>query len=302
MSYPGDRAPGAVRLAGVFMALSVLAVGIRFWSRIITKSRLWWDDWLALAALLLAIAQCVLTIYWTSIGLGKHAKDLPPSHLMAGLKILYANYFLYDVGISLPKLSALFFYARIFRVSQRFAYSLWAVGALVVSWILFAVLSAIWQCKPISRAWDPRVHGTCLDYYEWWLGSAISSVIIDTIILIMPLPSLWKLSLNLGRKLLVVGVLVIAISVGRLVANVRGAHALQLDVTYNIIPIGDWLVAETPISIVSICLPSIFTFVKRGITEGPYSLISTKSGSSLKRLRTPPSAGIEPQLGVIPSN
>ena len=35
-------------------------------------------------------------------------------------------------------------------------------------------------------------------------------------------------------------------------------------------------------SIVSICLPSIFSFVKRGIQFGPYSLLSSKNEPSLR--------------------
>ncbi|KAF1956447.1 hypothetical protein CC80DRAFT_563327 [Byssothecium circinans] len=199
-----------------------------------------------------------MIIYWVSIGLGKHAHDVPPDDLVTSLKVLYGTYFLYDVGISLPKLSSLCFYARIFK--------------------------------------NPGEPGRCLDYYRWWLGSAISSVIIDAIILIMPLPSLWELHLTMGRKLLVLAVFicgyaVIAISIGRLIANIRAGHELQLYFTYNIIPIGEWLFAETPISIVSVCLPSIFTFVKKGITEGAHSLVSLESKSSPRRLRTPDSEG-----------
>jgi hypothetical protein len=127
---------------------------------------------------------------------------------VTGLKILYANYFLYDVGISLPKLSALCFYGRIFQTSRRFTQGLWGVGVLVIAWMICAVLSVIWQCHPIRKAWNPTVPGTCLNYYQWWLGSAISSVIIDGIILVLPFPLLWGLHLPLSRKLLVLCVFI----------------------------------------------------------------------------------------------
>jgi hypothetical protein len=52
--YPGDRAPWEARLLAVMLALSTIATGIRFWSRIVTSARLWWDDWLALASLVYA--------------------------------------------------------------------------------------------------------------------------------------------------------------------------------------------------------------------------------------------------------
>ena len=40
-----------------------------------------------------------------------------------------------------------------------------------------------------------------------------------------------------------------------------------------------WLIVEGPISIVSICLPSIFSLVRRGIVFGPYSLLTSEAMS-----------------------
>jgi hypothetical protein len=131
-----------------------------------------------------------MSLYWAQIGLGKHVKDVPIHHVKAGLKILRANYFSCEVSISLPKLSALCFYARIFQVRRRFAQILLAVGASVVAYILFAVLSIIWQCKSISKTWRLQQPDKYLNYYQWWLGSAISSVIVDAIVLVLPLPAL----------------------------------------------------------------------------------------------------------------
>jgi len=49
----------------------------------------------------------------------------------------------------------------------------------------------------------------------------------------------------------------------------------------EVIPILYWLTVEAPISIVSICLPSIFSLVKRGVHYGPYSLISSRDVSEI---------------------
>ena len=39
---------------------------------------------------------------------------------------------------------------------------------------------------------------------------------------------------------------------------------------------------EAPISIISICLPSVFSFIKRGIENGPYSLLTSKYQASVR--------------------
>lgn len=49
----------------------------------------------------------------------------------------------------------------------------------------------------------------------------------------------------------------------------------------NVVPITYWLSLEAPVSIISICLPSIFSFFKRGVQCGPYSLLTSKDEASL---------------------
>ncbi len=46
-----DRGPHLVRVCSVMIALSAIAVALRFVSRGLSKVRLWWDDWLILVAL-----------------------------------------------------------------------------------------------------------------------------------------------------------------------------------------------------------------------------------------------------------
>ena len=50
--------------------------------------------------------------------------------------------------------------------------------------------------------------------------------------------------------------------------------------TDNVVPIIYWLSVEAPISIVNICLPSIFFLIKRGVQYGPYSLLISKDVST----------------------
>lgn len=41
-------------------------------------------------------------------------------------------------------------------------------------------------------------------------------------------------------------------------------------------PTSYWLAVEAPISVLSICLPGIFSLVKRGVEHGPYSLLTSR--------------------------
>lgn len=59
-----------------------------------------------------------------------------------------------------------------------------------VVWLFVFLIVDIFQCTPIKKAWRPTIEGYCVNTYSWWLGYAISSVIIDAIILSLPLPML----------------------------------------------------------------------------------------------------------------
>lgn len=143
------------------------------------------------------------------LGLGLHLANVNPEvNAYEILKLLYGGVILYDFGISLPKLSALFFFARVFpyQRSPALRWALWITGGLVVAWLLQAVISAVFQCIPVQKAWYPALLGHCLDTREWYLSSALSSVILDLIILILPMPSLWGLQMRWQKKLLLTAV------------------------------------------------------------------------------------------------
>ncbi|MCJ1333644.1 hypothetical protein MMC10_010344, partial [Thelotrema lepadinum] len=198
----------------IMLVIAIVAIFLRFWSRIVAHSsasssvRLWWDDWLALATLPFLIVFYSINIYWVGIGLGKHAADIPPQDVERGVILLGIDYIFFDTAISLPKLSALLFYARVFTVrgspgSKVLRAFLWLAGALVVSWWIAAVVTSITQCMPLSKAWDPATPGHCFDIWTWWLTTAIFSTLIDLFILVIPLPSLWKLQLRPAKKVLI---------------------------------------------------------------------------------------------------
>lgn len=51
----------ATIIGAIFIILSVIATALRFYARS-KRAGLWWDDWLALAATLAAVAAAVLVV------------------------------------------------------------------------------------------------------------------------------------------------------------------------------------------------------------------------------------------------
>jgi len=98
------------------------------------------------------------------------------------------------------KLSILKMYGDIFA-SKRFHYSLWAVAVLMISWTIACSLTAIFQCTPIAFNWDITIPGGfCINYGAVVLAAGGFNIATDLIILVMPIPLVWKLHTSKQKK------------------------------------------------------------------------------------------------------
>ena len=141
--------------------------------------------------------------------MGKHVQIVPPENITPFLLLLWVEYYVFDIGTVLGKSSALFFYARVFsNPNSRFKWALWIVHGLNAAWLIALIFAIIFECSPIERAWVPTLPGTCSNTDALWLGSGVPSLLIDLVILIMPVPMLWRLRMKKNRKWLIMGVFI----------------------------------------------------------------------------------------------
>ena len=65
--------------------------------------------------------------------------------------------------------------------------------------IIFVV--SFW-CKPLAYSWDKTVAGgTCIDQLAYFRYNTIPNILIDGAMLVLPLPSVWKLQTSTTQKL-----------------------------------------------------------------------------------------------------
>ncbi|KAL4962951.1 uncharacterized protein BDV14DRAFT_202393 [Aspergillus stella-maris] len=91
-------------------------------------------------------------------------------------------------------------------------------------------------------------------------------MILDVVILVLPMPTLIKLNLSLGRKIgiclmFAVGILVTAVSIIRLIA----VHNFDIrdnptSAEKSIVNLATWSLIEVPLSITCVCMPGIRAF------------------------------------------
>lgn len=124
-----------------------------------------------------------------------------PTQIKVMMKVSLAAFFIWDMAITFPKISVLFFYTRVFGSAGReFRYALWIAFGLVLAWLFAMCFVTIFTCNPPSKWWNPDGPGACMAPSTPWLAAIIPQTIIDLYVLILPLPMLWKLQLKPKRK------------------------------------------------------------------------------------------------------
>ncbi|KAI9690815.1 MAG: hypothetical protein M1822_008434 [Bathelium mastoideum] len=219
-----------------------------------------------------------MTLRMIKLGVGKHATDVSEANVSEILKLLWVNEFLFTPGLTLAKSSALFFYERVFHnANSRFKSALWIVQIATYLWMVGVLLAVATLCIPAEKNWKPSVPGHCVNVDTFWLANGITSIMIDVIILILPLPMLWQLQMKLSNKILLIGVficgyLVVVVAIGRIISTTKAGTAVETDPTWNFVGPFKWFGAEIAASVISVSLPSIFFLVRRTAREGFQSL------------------------------
>jgi len=100
---------------------------------------------------------------------------------------------------ALTKVSILLLYRRLFTPFLQIA--TFVIGLIICAWCISGVLVTSFQCDPISAVWDFDLDATCIDPVAFSLAIALSGVLTDLIVLVLPLQMVWRLHLPIRKKL-----------------------------------------------------------------------------------------------------
>ena len=150
----------------------------------------------------MVVISSAFALQWFANGYGRHADQLTQNEILKGLKDRYVFLMISPVSVTMPKYSALWFYVRVFGTNARyFRVSLLATGALVTACMMFGLMTSILECVPFRKAWLPTVPGHCLDNYTMIFIFSLLSVVVDVLIMLLPLPVLWRLHAGRSQRL-----------------------------------------------------------------------------------------------------
>ncbi|KAL9092442.1 MAG: hypothetical protein Q9159_000789 [Coniocarpon cinnabarinum] len=121
------------------------------------------------------------------------------THLEPTLKCLYALGPLFAFGYSLPKISLLLFYLRVF-IGRKVRFSIWLMMAIVVLEMLAFLIAAILYCIPVPYYWHRQGSGHCFDADTFYRATSGIKVVLDLGLVLLPLYPLWQLQVSTLKK------------------------------------------------------------------------------------------------------
>ncbi|KDN64267.1 hypothetical protein CSUB01_01360 [Colletotrichum sublineola] len=172
------------------------------------------DDVLVIIAAIFTFGICSLLPLATDLGLGQHSSDIDAADLADNTKYLFQLLFianiLYPCAIAFARLSAVCSFLR--PVEKRNArWTLFATAVVTGAFALASVFAVIFQCKPISAAWDPTVSGaSCYPFLDFLHASTAINIAIDAVLCTMPLAYFLGMTMSLREKVLVTFLFAIA--------------------------------------------------------------------------------------------
>jgi hypothetical protein len=126
-------------------------------------------------------------------------------------QILFAYLFVYIFELFLIKISILAFYRRIFGRN----WSIWICLFLTTGWTVGSMIALLVSSDPVAYFWtstyDPKGGHYRYNFYGYYIGNAAANVVIDVLILLIPIPVVWRLKLRVTQKVMITSVFFIGV-------------------------------------------------------------------------------------------
>ncbi|KAF1836365.1 hypothetical protein BDW02DRAFT_493764 [Decorospora gaudefroyi] len=273
----------SVKIANIiFIALVLTTVALRIFARVKYVRRIFADDILIIFAAVFTVALALTCIAATAHGLGQHVWILPVQTLFETMKscilYLYVCQVLYAFSIALTKIAIISSYLR-FIQDKPFRLAMYITSIIIASLWVTGVFVTIFQCRPISGAWNFTISRKCVDYIDYLYASSAVNVATDIILCILPLPHLWRLNMPLKQRLILCALLAGGAS-ACVVGMVRIGylhHLRVLDLTYQSVPCLILSVGECSLGIITVSIPPLRPLARRFFPSAMRSNPSTSS-------------------------
>ncbi|KAI8631839.1 hypothetical protein F5Y19DRAFT_422268 [Xylariaceae sp. FL1651] len=266
----GDR---IIAVAIIFAVLCTVFFALRFAALRLEHRSPSLEDWILAPAYVLMLGFCANVITSVVIGgEGRHFTyliEFEPQAITPRGQTLFVTQILHSLVLPLVKTSILLLLLRVFRSARWVRYAAYVLITYIWLWGATELFLTIFQCKPIAAQWDGALGGTCVDQVTYFRAISALSTVHDLAMLILPLPVVWRLQLEIRRKIALAGVFLVG-SIGAVASIIRFALFIRFnaltDPTFTDVELLSWTLAEPGIIFISACLPILRPLIVRFAT------------------------------------
>ncbi|KAH9872873.1 hypothetical protein J1614_005267 [Plenodomus biglobosus] len=245
-------------------------LSLRIYAKLSRKQKLWWDDYILIVSWVLLLVEAILTQIGQNVGFGKRIADISPENLST---IILCTSIGASVSCFASTLSKISFGVTLLRLTTGALR--WFIWFCIITLFLIMLPSALntWvQCRPVAKAWNPSIEGTCWPAsitINYGIFNAAWCAAADFSLALIPWKLIWRLQLQTTEK---IGV-GIAMSMGVLAgicAIVKGIYLVQLrqqDFFYNGKDVTIWTAVETATAIIAASIPVLRVFFKQHVAS-----------------------------------
>ncbi|KAG9513740.1 hypothetical protein KCU93_g9993, partial [Aureobasidium melanogenum] len=269
-------------------------VGMRIYTRIKLVKCVSWDDYLMILATLVFYLDVVCFQYIVKVGLGKHLWDVSAANFSPTfLEVWTFAAMIYSVCMLIVKMSILMLYRRLFPI-ENFRYLWWICVFCTVGYGLGAIFASLFACVPVRANWDLTIAASrCINKKAFYIGNGVMNIFTDLMILALPIPIVWRLTLELRQKITLsvvftLGSISCVISLVRLLSIVTWIHIGDDDITYTLQSIVVWSEIELAACILCANAPCLRPFFN---THLPFLSLHTHKSSSSNEKSNPAGGG-----------
>ncbi|PWY96283.1 hypothetical protein BO94DRAFT_551967 [Aspergillus sclerotioniger CBS 115572] len=244
-----------VIIGGLIISTGCLAM------RVYTKAHLLhkfgWDD----------VGTQACSIYgYAHGGMGIHIWNVTPATYIVYSKVLLSAVIIYVPTLALAKISLIVLYHRTLHQKRYQRWILYSLAFMIIGYSFALMMAFLLGCRPVQRAWNPLVPGTCLDQDTLYIATAVSNIISDIALILVPIPTVLGLNMPSIQKvglllMFMIGCATLVTGILRLLSIMPFLNSE--DPTYTI-GLPDLLInIEANFAIICICLPFLRHFLRR---------------------------------------
>ncbi|TLD26639.1 hypothetical protein PspLS_04626 [Pyricularia sp. CBS 133598] len=259
MATSGDIRPALYAAPASLMIVTGLLVGSRTWARI-TLTGLRADDVFIIFSWMFNAILCCFVMALTSVGLGTKASEVSPENYAKYLRLITVCSVSFSFGTAFAKCSFAVLYLRL--IPNK--YARWLNRGIIFYVLCQAIeesLINIFQCRPVAKAWDPSMEGTCVNIETmWWVGF-VSNICTDWILFLEPMPFIWGLQLiSITKKIGLSFMLSLGLLSLCIISVKRVVEAAKTTLNDGIFLLAEpliWSIAELSALIICSCIPAL---------------------------------------------